>query len=96
MNENKPDNMENNNDNAVQFPKEIKPNEPLTIKINGKRYTIKHWFDPEDKYGKFCIWHKDKQIKVIDYQRGHRFHGVDFEYEFQAYDAVKKFLANTK
>ena len=64
----------------------------MAIKKNGKEFTIKHLYDEDDKYGKFIVKENGKQVKVVDYGEGHKFHGYNFDKERKAYAKIKEFL----
>lgn len=78
--------------NSDDLPDKLGADQSVTIKKNGKEFTIKHLYDEDDKYGKFIVKENGKQVKVVDYGEGHKFHGYNFDKERKAYAKIKEFL----
>lgn len=78
------------------FPEKISVGDTTRVKIKGKEYTIQHQYDKNDQYGKFRILQNNKQIGVVDYGVGAKFHGYDFDKSDKAYEGVKNFITTGK
>lgn len=78
------------------FPEKISAGDTIRVKIKGGKYTIQHQYDKDDQYGKFRILQNNKQIGVIDYGVGAKFHGYDFDKSDKAYNGVKNFILTGK
>lgn len=78
------------------FPEKISAGDTIRVKIKGREYTIQHQYDKDDQYGRFRISQNNKQIGVVDYGVGAKFHGYDFDKSDKAYNGVKNFILTGK
>lgn len=78
------------------FPEKISTGDTIRVKIKGKEYAIQHQYDKDDQYGRFRIFTNNKQIGIVDYGAGAKFHGYDFDKSDRAYNGVKNFILTGK
>ena len=88
--------IESKKNSNNQFPQKIAANTSAKVKIDDKEYTIQHQYDKDEEYGRYRILQNNKQIEIIDYGTGAKFHGYDFDNSAKAYEGLKKYLTTGK